>query len=165
MRTENEYLLEYAKSHQNPLNQIIHMICVPTIFAATLAIMWVVPVGRFIPGVPADLAPWINLGTLFMIPAGVFYLMLSPRALLIGSIWTALSVLLILGVQASGLSLLWTAITVWIIAWVAQFYGHHVEGAKPSFADDLLFLLIGPLYVQEKLNRLVRTGSIRPRLQ
>jgi uncharacterized membrane protein YGL010W len=34
-----------------------------------------------------------------------------------------------------------------------QFWGHKVEGAKPSFADDLVFLLIGPLFVQQKLQR------------
>ena len=43
-----------------------------------------------------------------------------------------------------------------------QFYGHHVEGAKPSFADDVQFLLIGPLFVMQKFNRLITTGSLRP---
>lgn len=164
MRNEQEYITEYAKSHQHPLNQIIHMVCVPTIFAASVAILWCIPVGRFIPGVSEQLAPWINAATLFMIPAGLFYLRLSLRAFLIGTLWTAISVGLILATQAAGLPLLWIAIALWVVAWAVQFYGHEVEGAKPSFADDLLFLLIGPLYVQEKLHRLVRTGSIRPQL-
>jgi uncharacterized membrane protein YGL010W len=36
---------------------------------------------------------------------------------------------------------------VFILAWVGQFIGHKIEGAKPSFFEDLQFLLIGPLWV------------------
>lgn len=38
-------------------------------------------------------------------------------------------------------------LTLFILAWIGQFYGHHVEGKKPSFFQDLQFLLIGPLWV------------------
>jgi uncharacterized membrane protein YGL010W len=40
---------------------------------------------------------------------------------------------------------------VWIAAWVVQLVGHNIEGAKPSFFDDLVFLLIGPLFVLDEL--------------
>ena len=33
------------------------------------------------------------------------------------------------------------------IAWIGQFIGHKIEGAKPSFLDDLKFLLIGPAWL------------------
>lgn len=33
-------------------------------------------------------------------------------------------------------------IGVFVIAWIGQFYGHKVEGKKPSFFKDLQFLLI-----------------------
>jgi len=36
---------------------------------------------------------------------------------------------------------------VWIAAWALQVYGHKVEGKKPSFVEDLVFLLIGPIFV------------------
>ena len=160
MRTLEQFLDTYAVSHQNPLNQVIHVICVPAIFFASLAILWLGPVGRFIPGVPADVAPWINLATLFMPVAGVFYARLSFGSLVTGMVWTVLSVLLVLAIQHAHLPLLAIAATVWIVAWVGQFYGHHVEGAKPSFADDILFLLVGPLFVQRKLRNWVTTGSM-----
>lgn len=165
MRTLEQFLDAYAESHQNPLNQIIHVICVPAIFFATLGLAWFVPVGRFIPGVPADLAPWINAATLFMPVAAIYYLRLSFGSLVIGAAWTALSVALILAIQQhAGASLLfWISLVVWVLAWAVQLYGHHVEGAKPSFADDLVFLLIGPLFVQHKLHRWITTGSMRPR--
>ena len=63
-------------------------------------------------------------------------------------------------IQSMYWPLLWISIGVWVAAWIAQFYGHRVEGAKPSFSDDLIFLLIGPLFVQEKFGRLVRTGTL-----
>ena len=39
------------------------------------------------------------------------------------------------------------SLTVFVVAWIGQFIGHKIEGKKPSFFDDLRFLLIGPLFV------------------
>ena len=39
------------------------------------------------------------------------------------------------------------SIAIVVLAWVGQFVGHQIEGRKPSFLDDLRFLLIGPLFV------------------
>lgn len=163
MRTLNAFLDAYAVSHQNPLNQIIHVVCVPAIFFATLGLLWLIPIGRAIPGVPADLAQWINAATVLMPIAGLFYLRLSFGSFVTGMAWAALSVLAILAIQHAGLSLFAISAAIWLLAWAVQFYGHHVEGAKPSFADDVLFLLIGPLFVQQKLGRWITTGSLRPK--
>ncbi len=40
---------------------------------------------------------------------------------------------------------------LFFIGWVAQFVGHHVEGKKPSFVEDLQFLLIGPLWIVKNI--------------
>ena len=43
---------------------------------------------------------------------------------------------------------LWlVCVIIFIVAWVGQFYGHHVEGKKPSFLKDIQFLLIGPMWL------------------
>ena len=159
MRSETGFLDEYAKSHQNETNLWIHIFCVPAIFVSTMALLWFVPVGRFVPGVPAEWAASINLATLGLPVVLGFYALLSARALLVGSIWLAISFGLTLAGIGAGLPVVWIAAAVWLLAWAVQFYGHKVEGAKPSFADDLFFLLIGPLFVQQKLNRLATTGS------
>ena len=39
---------------------------------------------------------------------------------------------------------LWIYLVLFVVAWIGQFIGHKIEGAKPSFFDDLKFLLIGP---------------------
>jgi uncharacterized membrane protein YGL010W len=36
---------------------------------------------------------------------------------------------------------------IFVLAWLGQFYGHQIEGKKPSFLKDLQFLLIGPAWL------------------
>lgn len=165
MRTLEQFIDAYALSHQHPLNQIIHLVCVPAIFFATLALLWLVPIGHAIPGLPAGAAQWINGATVFMPIAALFYARLSFGSFVTGMAWAALSVAGILAIQHAAAPLFAIAATIWLLAWAVQFYGHHVEGAKPSFADDLLFLLIGPLFVQHKPHRLITTGALSPRLR
>jgi uncharacterized membrane protein YGL010W len=45
------------------------------------------------------------------------------------------------------------SIALFVLAWIGQFIGHKIEGKKPSFLDDLRFLLIGPLFVLSFLYR------------
>jgi uncharacterized membrane protein YGL010W len=47
----------------------------------------------------------------------------------------------------SNITLLITSVAIFIIAWIGQFYGHKVEGKKPSFLKDVQFLLIGPAWL------------------
>jgi len=49
---------------------------------------------------------------------------------------------------------LWAiAVIVFALAWVGQFYGHKVEGKKPSFLKDIQFLLIGPAWLMHFIYR------------
>jgi uncharacterized membrane protein YGL010W len=34
-----------------------------------------------------------------------------------------------------------------ILGWALQFIGHFYEGRKPAFVDDLVGLLVGPMFV------------------
>ena len=36
--------------------------------------------------------------------------------------------------------------------WILQFIGHHYEGKKPAFVDDIMGLAIGPLFVLAELS-------------
>ena len=38
-------------------------------------------------------------------------------------------------------------LAIFVLAWIGQFVGHHVEGRKPSFLEDVSFLLIGPAWL------------------
>ncbi len=147
--TLKQYLTEYGKSHRNPTNQKIHFVCVPAILISTLALGWLVNLQLL--GVDAGWARWVNLATVGGVLTLPFYLGLGARALLAMTGFFALALACILAVEASSLPLWAVAAGVWIAAWAVQLVGHNIEGAKPSFADDLKFLLIGPLFVLDEL--------------
>lgn len=156
MRNLQTFLDAYVEHHRHPLNALIHCVCVPLITFTSLALLWLVPVGRWL-GLDAALVPYVNLATLLALPIFVFYIRLSVRGALLMALWFFASVAGIVAIQAAGLPLLAISAGLWLFAWVVQIYGHKIEGKKPSFFDDLVFLLIGPLYVNDKLFvRLVR---------
>ncbi|WP_018691819.1 Mpo1 family 2-hydroxy fatty acid dioxygenase [Algicola sagamiensis] len=139
MKTLDEWFEEYAQSHQNPTNKKIHFVAVPIIYATVIGIFWSLP------------TPWnasLNWSILMTLPVLVFYFFLSPRvALGMG----CLSMLIILFCfwleQFLGVNILWLSVITFVIAWIFQFIGHHIEGKKPSFLKDIFFLLIGPAWV------------------
>ena len=46
-----------------------------------------------------------------------------------------------------GSKLFTISLVLFVVAWIGQFIGHKLEGAKPSFFKDLQFLLIGPAWL------------------
>ncbi|GAA4887077.1 DUF962 domain-containing protein [Ferrimonas pelagia] len=134
-----QWLDAYSVSHRHPINKLIHWVAVPTIMWTVLALLWEVAW----PGLPL-----LNLAGVLIIISLAFYWHLSPR-LAVGMIGiTALQVALLLWHQnASALPLWQTALILFVIAWVFQFLGHKIEGAKPSFFEDVQFLLIGPVWL------------------
>jgi len=144
MSTLPALLAEYGESHQNPTNKLVHWVCVPLIMFSLLGLLWSVPM----PAAVRQLSPWLNLATLVMGLAVVYYLRLSVR-LSVGMVlvWALIAGALRL-VQAGAALPLWgVCVIIFVLAWVGQFWGHKVEGKKPSFLQDLQFLLIGPLWL------------------
>ena len=78
----------------------------------------------------------------------VYYARLSTVFLVAMVVWSTILYALILQM---GDKVWQTSLIIFIGAWIAQFYGHHVEGKKPSFFEDLQYLLVGPLFVLSKL--------------
>ena len=50
------------------------------------------------------------------------------------------------------------ALAIFVLAWIAQFIGHKIEGKRPSFLTDLVYLLVGPAWTLDKLYRRVGIG-------
>lgn len=142
MRTFEEWMDEYAVSHQNPTNQLIHKIFVPLIMLSVLGILWSIPSPTFF-----VYARGLNWATLFVIFALSFYYRLN-RLMFVGMMIQTTLMLIICAYVATTGYLLHASIGVFVISWIFQFCGHKIEGKKPSFATDLAFLLIGPLWVQ-----------------
>ncbi len=147
MRNLSEWLHEYSKSHQNPTNQKIHKVCVPAIYFTVVAILWCIPLPNSIIWVPFNNVFWLVL-----LPILGFYLMLGIKPFMVMLTMTAVCVAILLYLDAISFNyILEMAIGLFIVAWILQFWGHKIEGAKPSFINDLAFLLIGPLWVFNRI--------------
>jgi uncharacterized membrane protein YGL010W len=146
LRTLSDWLGEYGESHRHPVNKVVHWICVPAIMWSVLAILWTLPV----PGAPPIPFNWSLAVTVLAL---IYYFLLSPRlALGMLPIVAAMLASLLLLARA-GAPIVWIAAAVFGVAWVGQFWGHHVEGKRPSFFKDVQFLLIGPLWLLAHLYR------------
>ena len=127
------WLADYAVSHQHPINKKIHWLCVPTIFASILGMGM----------------SWQAVFTLVLIAlVMLFYLRLSTQ-LFIAMGMFVLFCLAAIAILPFGFKF-WFG--VFVVAWIGQFVGHKIEGKKPSFFEDLQFLLIGPAWVANSLS-------------
>ena len=80
--------------------------------------------------------------------AVVFYLRMSFMIALGMFLATAIAIGLILAWERFVPAPLWpTALALFVLAWIGQFVGHKIEGAKPSFLEDIQFLLVGPAWL------------------
>lgn len=142
MRSGHQWIAEYSESHRNPTNKLIHWICVPAIMWTVLAFLWWLPF-------PQGLAihPLLNWAVVFVVLAQFFYMSFGWK-IFSGMLLLALGMLWLCHFIAANSSVaLWIiALVVFILAWIGQFIGHHIEGKKPSFFKDLLFLLVGPAW-------------------
>lgn len=141
MRTFNQWMDEYGVSHNNPTNQFIHKICVPAIMLTVVGFLWCIPRPDFFSEIP-----FLNWGTLFLAACLCFYLTLNVLMFL-GMIFQSIIMIVICHYLYQTGYLLHISAVVFAVAWVGQFWGHKIEGKKPSFFQDLTFLLIGPLWV------------------
>ncbi len=150
MKSINQWFDEYAESHQNKTNQQIHFICVPVIFFSIVGMLMSINstiISSTLNIHNPFIENWAALVLLFLL---LFYIRLSFNIFV--KMFT-LSIVCLVGNYFLGelLPLLPTSIILFVVAWIGQFYGHKLEGKKPSFFKDLQFLLIGPAWVFEKL--------------
>lgn len=148
MKNMQTWFDEYGESHQNGTNKLIHWICVPSIFFSLIGLLSLIPHDFLNSFASIGVAPYLHFGTLLIIVGIVFFVRISiPMA--IGMIFVSSLVLFLV----KKVNLIWPDNAGWIffsifaIAWVGQFIGHKIEGKKPSFFDDLKFLMIGPAWL------------------
>jgi uncharacterized membrane protein YGL010W len=142
MKSVTQWLEEYGQSHQNETNKSIHWICVPAIFFSIVGLLFSVK----LPIVIASHT--LNVAVIAIFLIFLYYLRLSV-ALGIGMLLFGLICLLICHFIERYVPVpLWLiCIIIFVLAWIGQFYGHKVEGKKPSFLKDIQFLLIGPMWL------------------
>lgn len=140
MKSGLDQLANYAAYHRDRRNIATHLIGVPMIVFAVVILLTRPEVEFY--GV--HLTPAVAA----LVGSGIYYLLLDVglgltlTAIIAAMTWVAALI-------ASQGTFIWlaTGIGLFVVGWIIQFVGHYYEGRKPAFVDDLLGLLIGPLFV------------------
>ena len=140
MKTLADQLTQYGAYHQDGRNVATHFVGIPMIVLAVATLL--------------SRPTWVWAGLSFTpalalaILASAFYLRLDLRfglamaAELVLSLWVGQA----LAALPLGTWLAWGG-GLFFVGWVVQFIGHYYEGRKPAFVDDVVGLLVGPLFL------------------
>ena len=141
--TKSVLFAEYAAYHADPRNRACHAVGIPLIVMAILGLFALVSVG------PTNLA--VVVAALVLL----YYASLD----ILGA---AISAVIFTALYGIGIHLapLWN-VAAFIVGWVFQLIGHRYEGNKPKFLTNLIYLLVGPLFIFEELV-LGAVGGKRP---
>lgn len=145
MRDLPSLLAAYGESHQDPRNVLIHWICVPVIAASTVGLLAAIPFPSIFDSESAVRVDWAILAI-----GGVSFIYWgwSRRLAVVMLLLLVTSHQLMVRLDERVLPV---SVALFGLAWAAQLMGHRLEKKKPSFVDDLIFLLVGPLYFLHKL--------------
>ncbi len=153
-RSAFELLTLYAHYHRDRRNIVTHFVGVPMIVF----------------GVGVLLArPALMVGGLVLTPAWLVFVLTALWYLTRGELALGLATTLGVGLlmqmahQVNGGTVAaWLAwgVGFFVVGWLIQFVGHYYEGRKPAFADDVIGLLVGPMFVVLEL--LALAGMFKP---
>lgn len=149
MLTLTEWLQEYDVSHRNSKNKLIHWICVPAIVFSIMGLIWCLPR----PALFTQFSFPLNWTLVAIVLALLYYGFLSLRLTMGMTLVFTVMVIAMFLLEQTGLSILYFSLVVFVVAWIGQFIGHKIEGKKPSFFQDLQFLMIGPLWIMAYVYR------------
>jgi uncharacterized membrane protein YGL010W len=136
-----DQLSQYASYHRDRRNIATHLVGIPMIVVGIQALLGK-PVLAVFHGVPLTVALLSTLASV------AYYLALDRRygasmaVVLAGGLWIGARVASL----PAGAWLLVSA-ALFVVGWIVQFIGHGFEGKKPAFVDDLVGLLMGPLFI------------------
>ncbi len=140
MKSVAEQMTFYDAYHKNAMNKMTHFVGIPLImFAILMALSWIqIPIGAY------TLTGGVVLAAFIM----AYYVALDPG--LAGGMLVVLVPMLYLAYL--GAEIAWVAgiglfLGTFVFGWIMQLVGHSVfEKRRPAFTDNLIQLLIGPLF-------------------
>ncbi|WP_144391698.1 DUF962 domain-containing protein [Pleionea sediminis] len=143
MKTATQWLEEYGESHQNSTNKLIHWICVPAIFWSVALMLWSIPVPQWL-----AVHSIVNWATVALVLVMIFYIVTSLSLSIGMFLFSAIVIWATYAIERLAPFEPWVVgVVIFIVAWIFQFVGHKIEGKKPSFFKDVLFLLVGPAWL------------------
>jgi uncharacterized membrane protein YGL010W len=129
-----QYFTVYETYHRHPQNKLCHYVGIPLIVYAVLNLLYQIP--------HLALGEWqVDFALLVAVAVIGFYVSLSLKLAL--AMTLSIVPLYLLAVYTP-----WQAgLAAFVVGWVFQFVGHHLEGKSPAFLGNALHLLIGPLWI------------------
>jgi uncharacterized membrane protein YGL010W len=92
-------------------------------------------------------SPWLNWATITIALAVVYYFTLSFTLGIGAAIGLSILAYIVSWLDTLAWPLWLTCLLIFTAGWIGQFIGHAIEGKRPSFMEDIQFLLIGPLWL------------------
>ncbi len=147
-RSAPELMVQYAHYHRDRRNIVTPLVGIPLIGLS---------IGMLLSLVSWDIAGYaVSLAAVLWVLSTLWYL--TRGNLLLGVATSVVNGALIAlahtpeAATGWGLSALYDAawfpgLAVFVIGWIIQFVGHIFEGRKPAFVDDVVGLLVGPMFV------------------
>ncbi len=163
MKSLTDHLAQYASYHRDHRNVWTHVLGIPLIVLAiaTALSRWVIWEG-VLPGAAGHEAS-VSMAALASVLMSLYYLRLDLRYGLVMTLVLTMACLMAHGLVSMAAPAWWvTALGLFVVGWVFQFLGHYYEGRKPAFLDDLVGLLIGPLFVVAELGFML---GMRPEVE
>ena len=147
MRRIDQLFSEYGESHQHETNKNIHWFSVPMIFFSIVGLLASIPSAP-VQSMLGEGNPHANWAGVALVLVLLYYVSLSIWLTVGMMLFGALCMILVNFIAQLNIAPVWLiSLGIFVIAWIAQFYGHKVEGKKPSFLKDIQFLLIGPAWL------------------
>ncbi len=148
MRSIEQWLADYGEHHQDHTNKTLHWLGIPIIVFSLIGMLYLIPL-------PCALrCRGITVALIVAVVALLYYFALS-RPLAVGMliVLAAMYAAVSASVELLGDRALIVMVAVFVLGWIIQFVGHKIEGQKPSFFEDLQFLLIGPVWLLSDVYR------------
>ena len=169
------FMYNYGRFHDNSVNQLIHLVFIPTIFVTALIIFYHYTAWEELATNPLiDRFNYFDIYFLILFPCffyvdvvvGFFFGLWSVPLICIAHALVENKELYTLQMGETNYSLLYVASVINIAAWIAQFWGHGFhEGRAPALMTNLLFANFAVFFVTfEVINHVFGYGE-GPRLE
>ena len=146
MKTVEVQLANYKSVHFNKQNIKSHFIGIPLI-------VWAITLLLSLQSINVTIGDDVLTFTPAMVLLGisvVYYFTLHLKLGFGMLVYTLANIYLASLVSAKEYAF-WLAIATFVLGWVIQFIGHIYEKAKPAFLDDIMGLVIGPLFLMAEV--------------
>ncbi|HET9029849.1 MAG TPA: Mpo1-like protein [Candidatus Aquilonibacter sp.] len=130
--TKTQLFTEYGSYHMDRRNRVCHAFGIPLIVLGIMGLAHLIALG------PVDLAVAAAIAVL------IYYAAIDARGAVLSTV--VFAILYLIAIRLS-----WpVSLGAFVLGWVFQLIGHRFEGTKPKFLENLVYLLIGPLYIFEE---------------